>query len=348
MSALAVGLVACDDSSDLGKMQVNPQEPIFSANGITLAYPEEFDGETVDLNDFAEAGEVPVIKLVSSENLPEGGELSYVMQVAANENFDGAAKLNVTDGCVSAEELDKAVKAFYGEFAPEADVWTRFAAYYTISGQVSRLGGEDFYYAAKEVKITPVASKLPQYIYTPGNSNNWGFGPDNMTLTTVDNNKYWGYAYLDGDFKFTGQPDWNPLDWGAGDTEGVLAPKGGNLTPADGAGLYWLTLELSTLKYTMTKVSNIGIIGSFTESNWGSQINMTPSADFRTWTITTSLSGDGIEFKFRSDDNWDINLGGATDNLEWNGANISVAEAGTYTITLNLASMPYTCTIVKQ
>jgi hypothetical protein len=48
------------------------------------------------------------------------------------------------------------------------------------------------------------------------------------------------------------------------------------------------------------------------------------------WEATIDLAAD--EFKFRANDAWDINWGGAEDNLVANGANMRIAEAGTYFI----------------
>ena len=44
------------------------------------------------------------------------------------------------------------------------------------------------------------------------------------------------------------------------------------------------------------------------------------------------------EIKFRANDDWAINVGGTTDKLEANGANIKVAEAGIYDVVLYLSN----------
>jgi hypothetical protein len=76
---------------------------------------------------------------------------------------------------------------------------------------------------------------------------------------------------------------------------------------------------------------------------------MTWNAADETWTITTALSAG--ELKFRANDGWDINLGGdSTDDLVENGANLQIAEAGTYTITLyasRATSDKIYCTLTK-
>jgi hypothetical protein len=76
---------------------------------------------------------------------------------------------------------------------------------------------------------------------------------------------------------------------------------------------------------------------------------MTWNAADETWTLTTELTAG--ELKFRANDGWDINLGGdSIDDLVENGANLQIAEAGTYTITLyttRSASNKIYCTIAK-
>jgi hypothetical protein len=68
------------------------------------------------------------------------------------------------------------------------------------------------------------------------------------------------------------------------------------------------------------------------------------------WTITVALVG-GQEIKFRANDAWTLNYGddGANGVLDEGGANIAIAESGTYLVTLDLSkSRAYTYSIVKQ
>ena len=87
------------------------------------------------------------------------------------------------------------------------------------------------------------------------------------------------------------------------------------------------------------------MIGDF--NSWGSSVAMTPSSDFLTWTGELTLDA-GQGWKFRANDGWDINLGGSLSNLVWNGDNISALGAGTYEVTLDLTTLPYTATAVKK
>ena len=188
-------------------------------------------------------------------------------------------------------------------------------------------------------------------LYTPGNSNGWN-QLNSQTLYTEDYNKYMGYAHLNGEFKFSTKPDWTGKNLGSTGNEGELTDDGGagNLN-ADKDGLYWLTVNYGELTYTMSFIDTLGVIGGM--NNWGSQENLNPNGDFLIWTGDVTLAA-GQEFKFRANDNWDINLGGAQDDLRWNGDNLVTdkltgwAGDGVYTVTLDLSAVPYSMTIVKK
>ena len=75
---------------------------------------------------------------------------------------------------------------------------------------------------------------------------------------------------------------------------------------------------------------------------------MTYDTATKTWTVTLNLNAGKI--KFRANDAWDLNYG---DNdfdgsLEEGGADIPVAAAGNYTITLNLEVAGYAYEIKKN
>lgn len=184
------------------------------------------------------------------------------------------------------------------------------------------------------------------YLYTPGNSNGWNQTSSQM-LFTDDYANYRGFVHLNGGFKFTNAPDWNHTNYGwAADGELSTDPGAGNLDAANDA-LYWVNVDVPGLTYNITEITSLGIIGDATPKGWDGQTNLTASADFLTWTGDFTLTG-GKELKFRANDNWDINLGGDLDDLSVGGPNIKIDADGTYTVTLNLATLPYTATIVKK
>ncbi|MDE5827486.1 MAG: hypothetical protein K2H57_07940, partial [Duncaniella sp.] len=181
-------------------------------------------------------------------------------------------------------------------------------------------------------------------LWTPGPSNGWN--QDASQLLYTDNYKFYqGYVHVDGEFKFTSAPDWNHTNYGFAEA-GKLStdPGAGNLKVNQddvtfGNGLYWCTADITALTYTATAINTIGIIGDATEGGWDKETVMTPSADFLTWTVRTTLK-EGT-FKFRANDGWDINLGNTLDDLRPNGDNINAPETGEVTITLNLNTLPY-------
>ncbi|MDE6300054.1 MAG: hypothetical protein K2M10_10485 [Muribaculaceae bacterium] len=190
-------------------------------------------------------------------------------------------------------------------------------------------------------KIEEIAPLMT--LWTPGESNGWNQEASQLIFGT-DGSNYAGYAHLSGGFKFTSEPNWNGVNYGNAGEEGKLTTDGaaGNLTaPED--GLYYCTVDVPGLTYTITKINQIGIIGGF--NSWGGDELLSPSADFLTWTGEITL--DGGEFKFRMNGNWDINLGGAISDLTQGGDNLS-GYNGTYDVTLNFSSIPYTCTLIKK
>ena len=200
----------------------------------------------------------------------------------------------------------------------------------------------------REYAITPAFDNL----WTPGSSNGWNHANSNM-LATTDYITYTGYAYLTGDFKFSNAADWNHTNYGKTDVEGELSTDGGagNLPCAE-AGLYWCSVNITNLTYTLTKIEKVGLIGGF--NGWADVVAMTESItaanDIKyTGTIeVTSVENGGNEFKFRMTDDWAVNLGGTVDNLTNGAGNLKVEEVGTYEVVLDLSSLPYTCTVTKK
>lgn len=186
--------------------------------------------------------------------------------------------------------------------------------------------------------FTPAINTL----WLPGNQQGWNPATAQI-IHSDDYVHFWGYAYLNGQFKFTGQPDWNPLNRGAGSEPGTLKAGADNLN-AENNGLHYVEVNLSELTYKLTYCSTYGLIGSATPNNWDASTPLTPNADFTVWTGRVHMKQG--EYKFRANDGWDINLGGTTDNLTPGGSNLVYdGEEGDKTITLDLSQYPYNCTI---
>jgi starch-binding outer membrane protein SusE/F len=162
---------------------------------------------------------------------------------------------------------------------------------------------------------------------TPGG---WG-AQTNMTYNPTTQ-KHYLVANLTsgGAFKFRGTSDW-AVNYGSSDGS-TLVHDGANIaigTTAD----YDITLDLSTPNEYKYSANRWGLIGDATPGGWGTDTDMTWDGANQVFTVTLNLVVGN--FKFRANDGWDVNLGGALTSLTAGGADIPVAEAGNYTITLN-------------
>ena len=176
--------------------------------------------------------------------------------------------------------------------------------------------------------ITPL--NFAEYIWQAGNGNGWG-SPAAPLYGPAGDGKYTGFMYLDGEFKFrSGEDNWDAPDWGTGGSDGKLAEQAGNLNAAK--GYYKVDVDLGALTYALTPITTIGIVGPAQAGGWGEDTDMAYNPETGAWEATIKLEAD--ELKFRANDGWDINWGGSVDALTQGGANIKIAEAGTYFVQL--------------
>lgn len=196
-------------------------------------------------------------------------------------------------------------------------------------------------------------------MYTPGTSNGWD-GAASQQLTTADYVNYTGLVVvINGDgFKVNPDTGWGGRDMGLSSAltqttldngtvvfEGVCNGSDNIKTTID--GLYYVEFNYNTRAIKLTHISTLGIIGDF--NGWGASIALTPSADYLTWTSPATDFPAACGWKFRANDDWTINWGGNADALEFNaGGNITTAEAGTYIVTLDVASVPYKAVLAAQ
>ena len=202
-----------------------------------------------------------------------------------------------------------------------------------------------------DVAMTPyiVEINYPE-IYVPGSyqaasgyTANWSPADAPALYSVESNDQYEGYVYMansDNQFKFTRERNWNDGDWGDDGGDGTLDPGGANIA-ASNSGYYKMNVDLNDMTYSMTNTT-WGVIGSATSDDWNSDQDMTYDPQAKVWTATLDLTAE--EIKFRANDAWNIEYGdtGADGQLDAGGQNISVEEAGNYTITLDLSEAPYT------
>jgi hypothetical protein len=163
---------------------------------------------------------------------------------------------------------------------------------------------------------------------TPGG---WG-AQTNMTYNQTLK-IFWLGANLTsgGNIKFRGTDSWS-VNYGADAGSSILYQDGPNI-PVSMTDDYAITLDLSHANAYTYSANRWGIIGSATADGWNSDQNMAWDGTNGVFKATIDLVVG--EMKFRANDDWGVNLGGALSALTQDGANIAIAEAGNYTITLN-------------
>ncbi len=200
------------------------------------------------------------------------------------------------------------------------------------------------------LKITPYPIIIIySFLHVPGSYQGWN--PADSTTVVYSargDGKYEGYVYVstaDAKYKFTEGPTW-AVNWGDNDNNGSLENGGADI-PLTDAGLYKLNVDKNALTHTNLK-TDWGVIGSATAGGWDSDQDMTYDAATNTLKVTLDLIVGKI--KFRANNAWDLNLGDndANKKLEYGGADIDVAEAGNYTLELNLSGAVYTYKITRN
>ena len=189
-----------------------------------------------------------------------------------------------------------------------------------------------------------------EFIYVPGNHQGWNPATAAALQSPAYDGVYVGYTYLNGNFKFTKERNWN-AEYNFNDfakKDDIFFNNDGSNINITEEGFYRVTANVATSELTAVKTS-WGIIGPAQAGGWGEDTDMTWNAEDESWTATIELAAD--EFKFRANDDWGINVGGSFDDLTQDGGNLKVTEAGTYEIKLFLTrstSDKMYCTLTKK
>ena len=189
-----------------------------------------------------------------------------------------------------------------------------------------------------------------EFIYVPGNHQGWAPDKAPALQSPAFDGVYVGYTYLNGNFKFTKERNWN-AEYNFNDfatKDAIFFNNDGSNINISEEGFYQIKADVASSNLSAVKTT-WGIIGPAQAGGWDTDTDMTWNAADESWTATVELATD--EFKFRANDAWAINVGGSLDNLTQDGANIKVAEAGTYEVKLFLtrsASDKMYCTLTKK
>lgn len=236
----------------------------------------------------------------------------------------------------------------FGTTGASEDLSGSFDRRYNLDGDHSfHLDGQAKFYRFQinmgDMTYTITPLNFAEYIWEAGVNNDWG-AIEQPLYCADGNGTYVGFFYAQdadwsggmGAFKFTGAfNNWDNGNYGTGTINddglsGTLINDGGSGNVLATPGFYRAEVNLANMTYSLTPISGIGIIGPAQAGGWDVDTDLAYNPETKAWEGTFELAAD--EFKFRANDNWDINWGGTADNLEQNGANLKIEEAGTYFI----------------
>lgn len=176
------------------------------------------------------------------------------------------------------------------------------------------------------------------YMWVPGNGNGWSHDVCPVLVSENNDGIYVGYAYMDGDFKFTMVPEWgeernNGSFASASDCIDLGDMGGGNISYTGEASMCYIVVDDNTKTLSVTPCT-WGVVGNF--NGWsvaaGEIVAMGYNKDAHCLEAAVNFDSDA-EWKFARDNSWDVNFGGAFDALQQDGPNFATG-AGSYTIQL--------------
>lgn len=186
----------------------------------------------------------------------------------------------------------------------------------------------DYSYTIEKVMYDP-------FIYFIGSTDAWGSSDQKLALVDDEKGTYTGYIYLadpnNAGFEFKFQRVAGSWDNAIGASNFVTfkdaaidANNGNNLGVNAGEGVYYMDINLSEGTISATKVESMGMVGQFQGWDKEAPVPMTWNAEEYCFEATMAgVTADGWKFIVNKD--WPINLGGSIDNLEQDGANLTVA-----------------------
>ena len=174
--------------------------------------------------------------------------------------------------------------------------------------------------------------------------NKWNEG-EVVRLTTMDNINYAGYMPITGPYMLSGDWNYQGLQVRFAEEGKIVLKKTGKpfTMPATGKGGYYAKVNLAELTYSDEFIETLGIVGGF--SGWGGQpdVALTPNANFTKWEGDFTLE-EASEWKIRANSDWAISFGGSFENTYFDGGNFN-SQPGTYHVTIDFTTSPYTTTV---
>ena len=184
----------------------------------------------------------------------------------------------------------------------------------------------DYSYTIEKVMYDP-------FIYFIGSTDIWSSSDQKLALVDEETGTYTGYVYITdpngGGLEFKFQRKAGSWDNAIGGKtfmtfKGAAIEKGDNLGVNAGEGVYYIDANLSEGTIEATRVESMSMVGDFQNWNIEGPTPMTWNAEEYCFEATNAGVTD-VGWKFVVNKAWPINLGGSINNLEQDGANLTVA-----------------------
>lgn len=308
--------------------------PIIPQNGAAISSPG--NGGNIVLTNEQAAAQDSIEFTIGTADFGTSGDVTHTLQMdVAGANFGSPVSFGSTTSNILKVGVEELNDALIGKgLAPLVAANVEFRVRSSINRPLSPITGEVI-----TISVTPYDGDVAfPVLYVPGDYQGWNPGNEATVLKSVDfNSVYSGYVHIlpggSGEFKVSETNAWvDGKNYGDNDGDGDLDADGANIKVTE-FGTYLMTVDLAAKTYELDGPLYWGIIGDATAGGWDSETKMQFNRDLNVLTITTDLKQG--EMKFRANQNWDFNYGGANGELEAGGANIPVAEAGNYTVTLD-------------
>ncbi len=263
-------------------------------------------------------------------------------------------------------ELNSIILKQIGADFPEDTVIT---AGFRIKANVNANGVSSVIDAFSDISsfsVTPYSADVPvggSSLWVPGAYQGWAPADAAQIWETDVAGVFEGFVYFpevdpfDGNFKFTGNPNWDGPNFGkgAGDFDLDTDPGAGNLE-IPGPGGYFFTVDTTTLTWSFIAQS-WGVIGSgVLGGDWSEDVDMTAIvAPYNVLEVTIDViappDGTELRFKYREGDAWALNYGADPGSfvLVEGGPDIPMPEGpGNYTFKMDMSLPIYTYEFIKN
>lgn len=172
--ALSLLLAACEDTSDLGIMQVNKQPVVVESNGVKTI---DVLGASLDLNNYQNIN-LPVLDVEMKSDFPASATIGGTLEVSTTADFDKSVEIPIFSEAAEDAQAEEGYRRFHAEIegnnwenafvdlfgskAPEAhDMYYRYMILIQDGSQSSILKYEDKdFWPVRQIEVSPVDLKF--------------------------------------------------------------------------------------------------------------------------------------------------------------------------------------------